>query len=127
MSKKLNSFSVNVEPEMSLYRVLQSQSYGEETALAEFVDNAIQSFKDKYKAINQNNNSEAKLKVTISINSEKKEIIIEDNAAGINRSNMQKAIRLGLRQDESHRPESLSVYGIGMKVSSNLVLIQNGN
>ena len=48
MSITLRSFSVDVAPEMPLYKVLQSQSYGEETALAEFVDNAIQSFKDKY-------------------------------------------------------------------------------
>ena len=115
MSKKLNSFSVNVAPEMYTYLFLRSQPYGGETALAEFVDNAIQSFKDKYKAISQNNNSRTKLKVTISINSDKKEIIIEDNAAGINRNNMQKAIRFGLRYGESHRPESLSVYGMGMK------------
>ena len=118
MSKKLNSFSVNVAPEMFTYLFFRSLPYGEETALAEFVDNAIQSFKDKYEAISQNNNSRTKLEVTISINSEKKEIIIEDNAAGINRSNMQKAVRLGLRHGESHRPESLSVYGIGMKAAA---------
>ena len=118
MNKKLNSFSVNVAPEMSLYKILQSQSYGEETALAEFVDNAIQSYKNKYNVLSQDNSSKTKLKITISVDSRNKQIIVEDNAAGINRSNMQKAMRLGLRHDESHERKSLSVYGIGMKAAA---------
>ena len=61
-----STFKVDVSPEMQLYKILQRQSYGIESALAEFVDNSVQSFIDarnkaeaqseQFKKLNECNN-----------------------------------------------------------------------
>ena len=109
------SFDVDISPEMQLYKILQRQSYGLDTALAEFIDNSIQSFLDKKDALKKADGSDHKLLVTITIDSTSKEINIEDNAGGIRRSDFQRAIRMGHGEGFFHHGESLSVYGIGMK------------
>ena len=116
--KTLKPFEVDVSPEMQLYKILQRQSYGVDTALAEFVDNSIQSFIDKEVAIKSIDGKETKLKVVITVNSSNKQIIIEDNASGINRSDFQKAMRMGRPGGMTHDKSSLAVYGIGMKSSA---------
>ena len=116
--KTLKPFEVDVSPEMRLYKILQRQSYGVDTALAEFVDNSIQSFIDKEDAIKAIDGKETKLKVVITVNSSKNQIIIKDNASGINREDFQRAIRMGAPDDMEHDKSSLSVYGIGMKSSA---------
>ena len=115
MSNKLESFKVDVSPEMQLYKILQRQSYGVETALAEFLDNSIQSSIDKKTAIKAIEKEEAKLKVEIIVDTSNKRIVIKDNAGGINRKDFQRAIKMGLDDSKKHKDKSLSVYGIGMK------------
>ena len=112
------NFKVDVSPEMGLYKILQRQSYGIGTALAEFVDNSVQSYNDRYKAIKASEGSEPSLKVRIVISPKDKLIVIEDNAGGINRENFQRAIRMGYGGHAEPDPKSLSVYGIGMKSSA---------
>ena len=116
MSKE--NFEVDVAPEMELYKILQRQSYSVETALAEFVDNSIQSFIEQRTAIHQSEGLEPKLKVQITISSSDNWITIEDNAGGITRDNFQRAIRIGYGLDPKPKQQSLSVYGIGMKSSA---------
>ena len=116
--KKLKPFEVDVSPEMQLYKILQRQSYGVDTALAEFVDNSIQSFIDKEDAIKAIDGNETKLNVVITVNSSNKQMVIEDNASGINRSDFQRAIRMGRSEGTTPDKSSLSVYGIGMKSSA---------
>lgn len=113
-----NNFYVDISPEMQLYKILQRQSYGIDTALAEFVDNSVQSFIDKQNAIKSIDGPDASLKVLITIDSKSRQIVIEDNAGGINRENFRRAIRMGNEKGFKHAPESLSVYGIGMKSSA---------
>ena len=118
MENKNSNFKVDVSPEMQLYKILQRQSYDIGTALAEFVDNSVQSFIDTRRAVPSIKGSEPTLKVSIEISSTEKRITIEDNAGGINRGNFQRAIRMGHGGKHSPEPESLSVYGIGMKSSA---------
>lgn len=113
-----SNFYVDVSPEMQLYKILQRQSYGIGTALAEFVDNSIQSFVDKQRAIKSVDGSDASLKILITIDSKKGQIVIEDNASGINRKDFQRAIRMGGDESFRHPSGSLSAYGIGMKSSA---------
>ena len=115
---KISNFHVNISPEMQLYKILQRQSYDIGTALAEFVDNSVQSFSERRDAITAIERSEANLKVRILISSREKRIVVEDNAGGINRRNFQQAIRMGHDHQTNPNPESLSVYGIGMKSSA---------
>ena len=82
-----SSFEVDVSPEMQLYKILQRQSYGIDSALAEFIDNSIQSFRDQGKALRSADGAEIRLKVVITVDTKTNQIIIEDNAAGINREN----------------------------------------
>ena len=112
------NFSVDVSPEMGLYKILQRQSYDIGTALAEFVDNSVQSFILRRDAIRSIERSTPNLKIVIRVLSIEKRIVVEDNAGGINRANFQKAIRMGHDNQSQQDPGSLSVYGIGMKSSS---------
>ena len=116
--KAKKNFKVDVAPEMELYKILQRQSYSIETALAEFVDNSVQSFKDQRNAIKDSEEAEPKLRVRIAISSLENRIAIEDNAGGINRENFQRAIRMGYGQEPRPKTKNLSVYGIGMKSSA---------
>ncbi|MDE0292527.1 MAG: ATP-binding protein [Candidatus Dadabacteria bacterium] len=113
-----NNFYVDISPEMQLYKILQRQSYGIDTALAEFVDNSVQSFVDKERAIKSIDGPDTSLEILITISSKNNQIVIEDNAGGINRENFQRAIRMGNEKGFKHVPGSLSVYGIGMKSSA---------
>ena len=111
-----NSFKIDVAPDMNMYRLLQSQSYSIHSALSEFVDNSIQSYIDKKNSIQITDKKINNLKINISINSQKKEIIISDNAHGINKENFQKAIKMGT--DTIHKKSSLSKFGVGMKTAA---------
>ena len=112
-----NSFKVDISPDMNMYRLLQSQSYSIHSALSEFVDNSIQSYIDKRSSIQITDKKTKNLKINISINSNKKEIIISDNAHGINRENFQKAIKMGADATH-HKKSSLSKFGVGMKTAA---------
>ncbi len=109
--------TVDVAPEMMLYKVLQGQSYGEEAALSEFVDNSIQSFIDNKDAIIEKNLKQDFI-IDIKIDTKSQTITIEDNAGGIHRDNLQRAITMGRDSNNPHQNNSLSVYGMGLKASA---------
>ena len=113
-----DKFLVDVSPEMQLYKILQRQSYDIGTALAEFVDNSVQSFVDKNKAIKSIDGQDATLKVRIEVDTKGNSIVIKDNAGGINRADFQRAIRMGREKGFNPDSGSLAVYGIGMKSSA---------
>lgn len=122
---KEESFPVNVAPEMQLYHVLHHLNYGLETAFAEFIDNSIQSFiegEEKIATAKKNKlGKEFKeniLNLDIVIDTKNNTILIEDDAFGIDRSTMHRALRLGNSRIGFHPKDSLSVYGIGMKSSA---------
>jgi len=114
----MKPFEVDVSPEMQLYKILQRQSYGVATALAEFVDNALQSFLDKRQAFKAPDGKDVCLKVEIDVDTKSQSIVIKDNAGGIKRADFQRAIRMGHTDGFQHGSTSLSVYGIGMKSSA---------
>ena len=113
---KLEKFKVDVSPEMRIYRILQHLNYNLETAFSEFIDNSIQSFlENKNTLITIGGESFPKLKISIEISTHKQSIIIKDNAAGIHRKDIARALKLGVDIGTVHSHDSLSVYGIGMK------------
>ncbi|MCO4311337.1 ATP-binding protein [Pectobacterium versatile] len=101
---------VDIAPEMQIYRVLQHLSYGVETALAELIDNSIQSYVEGRKLPNGGGLDE-RLFVRVDIN--ENTITLTDNARGISREDIQRAVKPGF--ESNHSADSLSVYGIGMK------------
>ena len=95
----------------SAFRYIENKVWN---ALAEYVDNAIKSFKNNAEilsAINPN----SKLRVEINIDIDNDIITIRDNAFGITNDNYERAFELAnIPLDR----KGLNEFGMGMKVSS---------
>lgn len=107
-----NKVSIATKPLVySAFRYIENKVWN---ALAEYVDNAIQSFKDHAEilsAINPN----SKLRVEINIDIDNDIITIRDNAFGITNDNYERAFELAnIPLDR----KGLNEFGMGMKVSS---------
>ena len=103
---------LNIRPTVGLLGLLKNMRYTEWYALGEFVDNAVQSYsthKKELKKINTN----YKLKIKIDIFSS--EIIIRDNAAGINTDRYNAAFETGKPPPDRG---GLSEFGVGMKIAA---------
>lgn len=104
--------SVNIRPGVNVLSVLPHLNYKAWYALAEFVDNAIQSSLDRQRDLKATNGAEYRLHVDIRFESQENCIKIRDNAAGIAASDYQRAFRPAeIPPDAS----GLSEFGMGMK------------
>lgn len=104
---------VNIRPEVNILSVLRHLNYRPWFALAEFVDNSIQSFTANRERLEKANGGHAALRVTVTIDPEDTgRITITDNAAGISLSDFPRAFRPA--QIPPNR-EGLSEFGMGMK------------
>lgn len=113
MSTKLRSTRINIRPGVSVLSVLRHLNYRPWFALAEFVDNAIQSFIDWKDGITKQNGSAANLAVDIEVDStDAGRITIRDNAGGIHAKDYAHAFRPAqLPTDRT----GLCEFGMGMK------------
>lgn len=107
-----NKVSIATKPLVySAFRYIENKVWN---ALAEYIDNAIQSFKDNYDVLNAINPG-GKLKVDINIDIDNDIITITDNAFGITSDNYDRAFELAnIPLDR----KGLNEFGMGMKVSS---------
>jgi len=105
--------TVNIRPGITILSVLPHLNYRPWFALAEFVDNSIQSFLDYRSEIAQIDGEDSKLSVNIEINtSDTGRITVRDNAAGIHEDDYARAFRPAeLPPDTS----GLCEFGMGMK------------
>ncbi|GGC12573.1 hypothetical protein GCM10011494_34250 [Novosphingobium endophyticum] len=104
--------SVNIRPGVNVLSVLPHLNYKAWFALAEFVDNAIQSSIDNKKKLRDTDGAGYRLRVDIDFNPAEATITITDNAAGIATSDYQRAFRPAeIPPDAS----GLSEFGMGMK------------
>ncbi|TPK63695.1 ATP-binding protein [Mesorhizobium sp. B2-4-19] len=102
--------TVSIRPGVSVLSVLRHLNYKPWFALAEFVDNAVQSFLDNRSALA---GTAGKLKVAISIDtSSPGRITIRDNAGGIPKSLFPRAFRPAVVPPDR---SGLSEFGMGMK------------
>jgi len=108
--------SINIRPGVSILSVLKHLNYKPWYALAEFVDNALQSYIDHKDELRRLEGPGYQLKVSIKIESgENSKITITDNAAGIYHNDYARAFRpASLPPDTS----GLSEFGMGMKSAS---------
>ena len=107
------SQSINIRPGVGILSVLSSINYRPWFAIAEFVDNSIQSFCDYQNEIGQVDGSDTKLKVEIELDpSEGGRLIVRDNAAGIHEADYSRAFRPA---DMPPNTGGLSEFGMGMK------------
>lgn len=109
----MDSLTVNIRPEVTILSVLQHLNYRPWFALAEFVDNSIESFFKHKALIRSIDGDDATLKVSIEIDTDGPgRIVIRDNAAGIFAEEFPRAFRAAeLPIDRT----GLSEFGMGMK------------
>jgi hypothetical protein len=108
--------TVNIRPGVSILSILPHLNYKPWFALAEFVDNSIQSAIKNGEALRKVGREDYQLRVDISMESDAGgRIIIRDNAAGIHIADFPRAFRPAeLPADRT----MLSEFGMGMKSAS---------
>lgn len=104
---------IGIRPEVTMLGVLRHLNYKPWFAIAEFVDNALQSYITHRAAIHAAEGPEFKFKVEVSVSSAGVgEIVVTDNAAGISTGDFPRAFRAAqIPADRS----GLSEFGMGMK------------
>jgi hypothetical protein len=107
--KQINE--VNIRPSVSILSALRHLNYKPWFALAEFVDNAVDSYLKNKKELEELE-KDFKLKVFISINSTENKISIIDNAAGIYEKDFERALKTA---EMPPITTGLSEFGMGMK------------
>ena len=105
--------SVNIRPDVGMLCNMRYMNYEQSFALAEFVDNSIQSFLDNEEEIKSIDGEDAKLRIRIIYDNNR--LIISDNAGGIAEENYPRAFTAGVRPQNS---DGLSEFGMGMKASA---------
>ncbi len=104
---------VPIRPGVGILSVLSVLNYKSWFAIAEFVDNSIQSFLDYQKEIKSVDGSQTKLKVEIELEtSEGGYLTVRDNAAGIHEEDYPRAFRPA---EIPPSTSGLSEFGMGMK------------
>ena len=102
---------VGIRPGVNILAVLRHLEYKPWYALAEYVDNSVQSFLSNRAKMGE----DAKLSVAINVDRLAKTIVIEDNAGGIAEHDMPRAFRPA---EPPQDPGGLSQFGMGMKSAS---------
>jgi hypothetical protein len=104
---------VNIRPGVSVLSVLRHLNYSPWFALAEFVDNSLQSYIESKSKIHELHGPAWKLKVSIDIDtSHPGRITIRDNAGGISADAFPRAFRPAVIPPDR---SGLSEFGMGMK------------
>lgn len=105
--------TINIRPGVSILSVLRHLNYKPWFAMAEFVDNSIQSYTVNKKQLKSLEGKDFRLKVAIELDgTEGGKISIRDNAAGIHETEYPRAFRpAAIPTDRT----GLSEFGMGMK------------
>ncbi|RJT11554.1 ATP-binding protein [Rahnella inusitata] len=104
---------IEIRPEVNILSVLRHLNYKPWYAIAEFIDNAIQSSIANKDKLNDANSNAFKLKIDIRLDATLPgQLIICDNAAGISTSDFPRAFRTAQLPDDR---TGLSEFGMGMK------------
>lgn len=103
---------VSIRPQVTMLSVLKHIEYQTWFALAEFIDNAIDSFLKNETAIKKIEGNNFQLEVKVEINEPENRITIRDNAAGIGKSDYARAFRAA---EVPLNNSGLSEFGMGMK------------
>lgn len=104
--------TVNIRPGVNVLSVLPHLNYKAWYALAEFVDNSIQSNISRRKDLKAASGGSYVLRVDITFDADDSRIVILDNAAGISSADYQRAFRPAEIPPDA---TGLSEFGMGMK------------
>lgn len=108
--QKLNR--VNIRPGVTILSVLKHLNYKPYYALAEFIDNSVDSYLKNEELIKSIEGPNFQLLINIDFDSSNNRIVITDNAAGILGSDFPRAFRAAQVPPDNSR---LSEFGMGMK------------
>ena len=89
--KQINTVSIALKP--NVYSTFRNLNNTVSNTLGEYVDNAVQSYLNNRELL-LSVEPDYRLKITIAVNWERKSIVIEDNAAGIDTDNYERAFEL---------------------------------
>ncbi len=112
---KSNLDRVSIRPGVSLLTVLPHLNYKPWYALAEFLDNSVQSYLSNRAALRRLEGKHFVLSIDIDIDVERGVIVVRDNAAGIGREAYSRAFRPAEMPADA---SGLSEFGMGMKSAS---------
>jgi len=104
---------VDITPKVGYLAVLSKINYRPWYAIAEFVDNSVQSYIENEKDLKKIHGRNFTLKIDIDVSSSR--IEISDNAAGIQEKNFERAFRAAAPPE---RRDGLSEFGMGMKTAA---------
>lgn len=108
-----NTEKINIRPGVRILSVLSHLNDKPWFAIAEFIDNSIQSYLDhKEELFKQSKNYKLLIDIEIDGLDQNQRIVITDNAAGIHEKDYQRALRPA---EIPPNREGLSEFGIGMK------------
>ena len=88
-------FKVDIRPDVAALRIFRNMSFTPWYALGEFVDNSITSAIKNIEKLKSTNGSDYELVVSMSFPEMGNCLIVEDNAAGISRDDMDRALKTG--------------------------------
>jgi hypothetical protein len=109
------NFDVDITPSVTTYELYQIASYTHWFAVGEFIDNSITSAFLNWEELQKLYGGKYSLNIDIDFDNDEKTLTIIDNAAGIARNEIQRALRAGEPPSDK---SLLSVHGVGMKMSS---------
>ena len=104
---------VSIRPSVGYLSILQAINYRAWYAMAEFVDNSIQSYLQNKKKLRNHHGTNFRLKIAIYVTPSKIQIV--DNAAGITKQDFSRAFRAAARPENR---KGLSEFGMGMKTAA---------
>ena len=107
--------TVGIRPDIGVLSVLKHLNYKPWYALAEYVDNSIDSYLKNAEALHALHGDWYTLRVRIDIDAITNRIIITDNAAGITDNDLERALKMAEAPPDKTK---LSEFGMGMKAAS---------
>jgi hypothetical protein len=110
-----SDFEVDITPSVTTYELYQIASYTHWFSIGEFIDNSITSAMQNWELLKKQYGSDYALSIYIDLDHENSTLTILDNAGGIKRTEIERALRAGEPPADT---SWLSVHGVGMKMSA---------
>lgn len=106
-----NNELIDMTPSTNIYGTFANYNYKMATAIPEFIDNSVASFRQNIKHYTDKNEKS----ISIIFDEENKRLIIRDTAFGIKRSDLPRALRL---KSEPKDRTGLNEFGMGLKTAA---------
>lgn len=107
--------TVDISPGVAILSILKYIEYDHWFAIAEFIDNAIDSYLKNKEVLREIEGSDYQLEVSIEVDADNSRIVVRDNAAGIAEGDYARAFRAAERPPDNSQ---LSEFGMGMKTAA---------